>query len=53
MKIISLKVPERYIEYLDKLVETGKYSSRSEAIRAAIFELIRKEFFEKARSSKA
>ena len=45
MRIISVKMPETYLDWLDRLVKSGKYSNRSEAIRAAVRELIRRELF--------
>jgi len=44
MKIISVKLPERYIEYIDELVdkESGLFDSRSDAVRAAVREYLRK-----------
>ena len=41
--IVSVKMPETYLEAIDKLVELGRYTSRSDAIRAAVRELIEKE----------
>jgi len=46
MRIITVKIPESYLEGLEELVNTGRYSSRSEAIRAAIRELLRKELWD-------
>jgi Predicted transcriptional regulators containing the CopG/Arc/MetJ DNA-binding domain len=45
MKIITIKVPEKYLEAIDELVNTGRYNSRSDAIRSAIGDLIRKELW--------
>ena len=45
MKLLVVKVPEAYIEALDKLVKQGRYSSRSEAVRFAIRELLRRELW--------
>jgi Arc/MetJ-type ribon-helix-helix transcriptional regulator len=44
MKQISLNLPERYLEHLDRLVDQDKYPNRSEAIRVAIRDLIMKEY---------
>ena len=33
---VQLRVPEMMVKELDRLVETGKFRSRSEAIKAAI-----------------
>lgn len=43
MRTVGFKAPEALIELLDKLVEDGRYSSRGEAIRVAIRDLINKE----------
>jgi len=45
MRIVTVKMPETYIEAIDELVKQGKFSSRSEAIRAAVRELIRRELW--------
>ncbi len=43
MITLTLKIPERYLKELDELVEQGLFTSRSEAVRFALRELIRKE----------
>lgn len=43
MSLISVHVPKRMLEELDELVRRGIYPNRSEAIRAAIRELLYKE----------
>lgn len=43
MKLITLYVPEPYLEALDRLVKAGLYPNRAEAIRMAIRDLIRTE----------
>ncbi|RLG77034.1 MAG: CopG family transcriptional regulator [Thermoprotei archaeon] len=45
MRIVTVKMPEAYIEGIDELVRMGRYSSRSEVIRAAIRELLKKELW--------
>jgi len=45
MRLITVKVPESYIEGLDDLVRSGRYSSRSEAIRIAIRDLLQRELW--------
>ena len=40
LKLVSVHLPEKYIEYLERLVEMGLYPSRSEAIRVAVRDLI-------------
>ena len=41
LKLISFKAPNTVIEELDELVRGGVYSSRSEAIRTAIRDLLK------------
>jgi Ribbon-helix-helix protein, copG family. len=43
MKIVTVKMPEHYLEKIDKLVEEGLYLSRSDFIRTAIREHLMKE----------
>jgi len=45
MKLVTVKMPETYIEGLDELVKIGRYSSRSEVIRIAVRDLLRKELW--------
>ncbi|MEM4619773.1 MAG: ribbon-helix-helix domain-containing protein [Desulfurococcaceae archaeon] len=45
MKLITVKIPETYLTGLDQLVKEGIFSSRSEAIRVAIRELLKKELW--------
>lgn len=40
-----MKMPETYLEGLDELVKLGRYSSRSEAIRVAVRELLKRELW--------
>jgi Arc/MetJ-type ribon-helix-helix transcriptional regulator len=49
MNLISVKIPEPYLEGLDDLVRLGVYPSRSEAIRVAIRDLLRKELWDAKR----
>lgn len=37
MKLISLYLPKRLLEVIDKQVELEKYPNRSEAIRSALY----------------
>jgi len=50
MNLISVKIPETFLEGLDDLVRLGVYPSRSEAIRVAIRDLLRKELWDNRRS---
>lgn len=45
-RLISFKCPEAYLEGLIELVRAGIYPSRSEAIRIAIRDLLRRELWE-------
>jgi len=45
MKLVTVKLPEIYVEGLDELVKIGRYSSRSEVIRVAIRDLLKKELW--------
>ncbi|MFX0107760.1 MAG: ribbon-helix-helix domain-containing protein [Candidatus Hodarchaeota archaeon] len=47
MKLITVKMSEIYVNGLDKLVDLGMYPSRSEAIRVAIRDLLRRELWPK------
>ena len=43
MRIVTFKIPEPILELIDLLVRTGRFSSRSEVIRAALREFLKKE----------
>jgi len=45
MRLVTVKMPDTYLEGLDELVKLGRYSSRSEAIRIAVRELLRRELW--------
>ncbi|AEH23987.1 ribbon-helix-helix domain-containing protein [Pyrococcus yayanosii] len=45
MKIISVQLPPSLIHGLDALVKRGLYPNRSEAIRNAIRELLKRELY--------
>lgn len=40
MERITLRLPKQQLEIIDKLVVAGEYPSKSEAIRAAIRDLV-------------
>ncbi|ADV65595.1 ribbon-helix-helix domain-containing protein [Desulfurococcus mucosus] len=50
MRLITVKMPELYVEGIDELVRIGRYSSRSEVIRVAIRDLLKKELWVKEAS---
>jgi antitoxin ParD1/3/4 len=45
MQLVTVKMSDIYVSGLDKLVEIGMYPSRSEAIRVAIRDLLRRELW--------
>ncbi|GAB6101296.1 ribbon-helix-helix domain-containing protein [Thermococcus atlanticus] len=45
MKIISVQLPQGLINAMDQLVKKGVYPSRSEVIREAVRELLKKELY--------
>ncbi len=45
LQLITVKMSDIYVNGLDKLVEIGMYPSRSEAIRVAIRDLLRRELW--------
>ncbi|MHA1580578.1 MAG: ribbon-helix-helix domain-containing protein [Candidatus Freyarchaeota archaeon] len=51
MKLVSIKLPTAYIDGLNKLVERGIYPSRSEAIRVAVRDMLKKELWSRERGA--
>jgi len=45
VRLVTVKMPEAYVEAIDELVRKGRFTSRSEAIRVAIRELLRRELW--------
>jgi antitoxin ParD1/3/4 len=45
VQLVTVKMSDIYVKGLDKLVEMGMYPSRSEAIRVAIRDLLRRELW--------
>jgi len=45
MKLVTVHLPEKFLEALDTLVAEGRYPNRSEIIRIAIREFLREEFW--------
>jgi antitoxin ParD1/3/4 len=48
LKLVTFLIPEAYLKGLDKLVDEGLYPSRSAAIRFALQDLLRREFWQQA-----
>jgi len=51
LRVISIHLPESYISGLNALVERGLYPTRSEAIRTAVRDLLKKELWRRKRRS--
>ncbi|MCS7108098.1 MAG: type II toxin-antitoxin system ParD family antitoxin [Sulfolobales archaeon] len=45
MKLITVKLPDIYVDGIDELVKLGRYSCRSEVIRVAIRDLLKNELW--------
>jgi len=45
MRLVTVKMPEIYVNGIDELVRAGRYSSRSEVIRIAVRELLKRELW--------
>jgi len=50
MERVTLRIPEQQIEAVEGMVETGKFPNRSEAIRAAVRDLIEEQSAEQTSS---
>ncbi|MFX1521281.1 MAG: ribbon-helix-helix domain-containing protein [Promethearchaeota archaeon] len=46
IKLVTVHLPEGFISGLDRLVDDQKYPNRSEVIRIAIRDLLKKELWE-------
>lgn len=42
---ISVKLPAELVEMMDELVAVGRYPNRSELVRAAVEEVVKRELF--------
>ena len=45
MKLVTVKMPDLYVRAIDELVKEERYSSRSEVIRVAVRELLKRELW--------
>jgi len=52
LKLVTVLLPEAYLEGLDELVRANMYPSRSSVIRSSVRDLLKKELWEK-RSGRA
>ena len=46
MKLVTVLLPEAYLEGLDELVRANMYPSRSSVIRSSVRDLLKKELWE-------
>ncbi len=49
LKLVTVLLPEAYLEGLDELVRANMYPSRSSAIRSSVRDLLKKELWERRR----
>ncbi|MEM3622304.1 MAG: ribbon-helix-helix domain-containing protein [Candidatus Bathyarchaeia archaeon] len=47
VKLVTVLLPEAYLEGLDELVRANMYPSRSAAIRSAVRDMLKKELWER------
>jgi antitoxin ParD1/3/4 len=47
LKLVTVLLPEAYLEGLDELVRANMYPSRSSAIRSSVRDLLKKELWER------
>jgi len=50
LRLVTVKLPEKLIDDVDQLVKAGIYHSRSDAIRAAVRDLLRRELWQPGRA---
>jgi antitoxin ParD1/3/4 len=51
MERVTLRIPKQQVEQVERMVETGEYPNRSEAIRSAVREMLAEHDTEKQRPS--
>ncbi len=47
MERVTLRIPKQQVEQVERMVETGEYPNRSEAIRSAVREMLAEHDAEK------
>ena len=52
MERVTLRIPKQQIDAVEQMVETGQYPNRSEAIRAAVREMLAEEQSDERRKQK-
>lgn len=45
MKLVTVKMPDLYVRAIDELVKEERFSNRSEVIRVAVRELLKRELW--------
>ncbi|ERH12473.1 MAG: transcriptional regulator, CopG family protein [halophilic archaeon J07HB67] len=50
MERVTLRIPKQQIEEVERMVETGEYPNRSEAIRAAVRDMLNEQDDDRDRS---
>jgi len=45
LKLVTVKLPEKLVADVDQLVEAGIYHNRSDAIRVAVRDMLRRELW--------
>ncbi|ESQ21002.1 MAG: Ribbon-helix-helix protein, copG family [uncultured Acidilobus sp. CIS] len=45
VRLVTVKMPDLYVRAIDELVKEERYSSRSEVIRVAVRELLKRELW--------
>jgi len=51
MERVTLRIPKQQVEQVERMVETGEYPNRSEAIRSAVREMLAEHDAEKRHPS--
>ena len=51
MERVTLRIPKQQVEQVERMVETGEYPNRSEAIRSAVREMLAEHDAERRCSS--
>ena len=45
MKLVTVKLPEKLVTDVDELVKAGIYHNRSDAIRVAVRDMLKRELY--------
>ncbi|MFQ5998462.1 MAG: ribbon-helix-helix domain-containing protein [Candidatus Bathyarchaeia archaeon] len=47
MKLITVKLPDAFVEGMDELIRSGMYPSRSALVRTAVRDLLKNELWQR------